>query len=197
MKKRKLKVLTYALISVIGISMLVGCSSNSEEKSTESKTKVVKEVNDVDPEATDEYDGKEATATRTHFKEKVKTITYYNNGKKYDIKVDSEEGNKVISLMKERIATCEFLDKDTIEGKNDEIKNNGKVIEVKFEKEADNSFYDSKEDKYVNVKFDGLFMPLDGKYSQRLLLLPNENGTFTISGKPDKLINYLEMNIEK
>lgn len=138
-------------------------------------------------------------AEANYFKEKVDKITYYRNGKSYNISPDTENGKQVILMtMRRYVNTAEQpLKKNELKNKVADLKNQGKALEILFDKANKQSYEGGELNDFQNVlvDFQGWFYPLEGDETEYFTPLPNQECTFRRLGSPEQLLDYLEKNI--
>lgn len=138
-------------------------------------------------------------AEANYFKEKVKQIVYYKNGKEYTVSPKTEIGRHVILLAKQRyIYTADQpLKENALENKVSDLKKNGKALEITFEKSTQQTYIGGELNDFQNILVDyqSWFYPLEGDKIEYFTPLPNQECTFRRLGKPEKLLEYLETNV--
>lgn len=103
-------------------------------------------------------------AEAAYFKEKVKEIYYYCNGKKYTISPENDMGKEIISMTKQRyINTNEKVTKkNKLKQRVSKLMNHGRALEIKFVKTCYKIYLGSKSNDYqkVPIHYRSWFYPL-------------------------------------
>lgn len=192
--RRRLLLLWFINVLII---LCVGCGS---KKNVKKSNKVDKSVssNKVEEEKVD-YKEVSSYATANYFNEKtakVTSINYYSNGNVFEFKADSKEGKKFLDLIKKRFiyfgepVSKRFILKDKIE----DIKTNGKAIEVVFDKGYIMGIEAQKNTDYrsLPIEVDSWFFPLDCAEEVFFTYLPQSDYTFGKLGNSSELRKYIK-----
>ena len=135
-----------------------------------------------------------------YFKEKVKDIIYYRNGKKYTISPNTEQGKQVVLMVKMRYVNTgeHVLKKNKLKKRFSSLQEKGKALEIKFEKSCYKIYTGGKSNDYqkVSINYQSWFYPLEGEESKFFLPLPNKECTYERLGDAKQLLEYLEENIK-
>lgn len=135
-------------------------------------------------------------AEANYFKEKVKEIIYYRDGKKYTISPDSEQGKQIILMAKLRyVNTGEYvLRKNILKKQFPAIQKKGKALEIKFVKKCFKIYTGGKRNDYkkVSINYQSWFYPLEGEEAKCFMPLPNQECTYEKLGDAKQLLDYLE-----
>ena len=120
-------------------------TSFSNEKTSDSTTKPSSIVSTAVPTTaipttlpTENHNKKEDApvgyAEANYFKEKVKDIIYYKDGKKHTIAPDTEEGKQIILMAKQRYVNTgeHVLRKNKLKKKVSTLQERGKALEIKI-----------------------------------------------------------------
>lgn len=139
-------------------------------------------------------------AEANYFKERVKDIIYYKDGKKYTIAPDTEQGKQIILMAKQRyVNTGEYvLRKNKLKKKVSVLQQRGKALEIKFTKQCYMIYTGGKSNDYkkVSINFQSWFYPLEGENAKCFIPLPNRECTYEKLGDAKELSEYLEKCIE-
>ena len=139
-------------------------------------------------------------AEANYFKERVKDIIYYKDGKKYTIAPDTEQGKQIILMVKQRyVNTGEYvLRKNKLKKKVSVLQQRGKALEIKFTKQCYKIYTGGKSNDYkkVSINFQSWFYPLEGENAKYFIPLPNRECTYEKLGDAKELLEYLEKCIE-
>lgn len=140
-------------------------------------------------------------ANANYFKEKVKDILYYRNGKKIRISPDTEQGRQIIVMAKMRyINTGEHvLRKNKLKKRCSILQKKGKALEIRFVKSCFKMYTGSRTNDYkkVAIYYQSWFYPLEGNEAKYFLPLPNKECTYEKLGDAEHLLDYLEKSVVK
>ncbi|MDO5589908.1 MAG: hypothetical protein Q4F98_02460 [Lachnospiraceae bacterium] len=202
-----MKVKKVVLVIFMTAMVLSGCG-HSNEKTTQDKSNLTQSKQDhksatKKSAATVRKNSREDApieyANANYFKEKVREIIYYRDGKRYIIPPDTEQGKKVLILTKLRyVNTGEYvLRKNMLKKRVSSLQNSGKALEIKFEKKCDMTYTGGKSNDYkkVFIRYQSWFYPLEGEEAKYFVPLPNKECTYESLGDAKNLLKYLENNI--
>lgn len=135
-----------------------------------------------------------------YFKEKVKDIIYYRDGKKYTISPATEQGKQIVLMTKMRYVNTgeHVLRKNKLKKRFSSLQKKGKALEIKFAKSSYKIYTGGKSNDYkkVSINYQSWFYPLEGEESEYFLPLPNKECTYERLGDAKQLLEYLEENIK-
>ena len=175
-------------------------TSFSNEKTSDSTTKPSSIVSTAVPTTaipttlpTENHNKKEDApvgyAEANYFKEKVKDIIYYKDGKKHTIAPDTEEGKQIILMAKQRYVNTgeHVLRKNKLKKKVSTLQERGKALEIKFAKQCYKIYTGGKSNDYkkVSINYQSWLYPLEG-----------EDANYEKLGDAKELLEYLEKCIE-
>lgn len=180
-----------------------GCNKQTTEsmESKNNSTAIDKSEVTTLPTATTYSDDEKSVeyAEANYFKERVDKITYYRNGKSYNISPNTENGKQVILMTMQRyVNTAEQpLKKNELKNKVVDLKKQGKALEILFDKYTKQSYEGGELNDFQNVlvDFQGWFYPLEGNETEYFTPLPNQECTFRRLGSPEQLLDFLEKHI--
>ena len=138
-------------------------------------------------------------AEANYFREEVEKIIFYMEGKEYDIAPDTEIGQEILFMTKQRyINTGEppFVD-NKLKNQILDSKEYGKALEIIFKNSAHGTFEGGKLNDFQNVMihYQPWFYPLTEKESEYFIPLPNQECIFSNLGDAKELLLYLEENV--
>lgn len=140
-------------------------------------------------------------AEANYFKEKVKDILYYRDGKRYTILPDTRQGKQIILLTKMRYVNTgeHVLRKNKLKKRCSDLQQKGKALEIRFVKSCFTIYTGSRSNDYkkVSINYQSWFYPLEGKEVKYFLPLPNKECTYEKLGDAKSLLDYLEKSITK
>lgn len=140
-------------------------------------------------------------AEANYFKEKVKDILYYRNGKRIRISPGTEQGKQIILLAKMRYVNTgeHVLRKNKLKKRCSDLQQKGKALEIRFVKPCFTIYTGSRSNDYkkVSINYQSWFYPLEGKEAKYFLPLPNKECTYEKLGDAKSLLDYLEKSITK
>ena len=140
-------------------------------------------------------------AEANYFKEKVKDILYYRDGKRYTILPDTRQGKQIILLTKMRYVNTggHVLRKNKLKKRCSDLQQKGKALEIRFVKSCFTIYTGSSSNDYkkVSINYQTWFYPLEGKEAKYFLPLPNKECTYEKLGDAKSLLDYLEKSIAK
>lgn len=186
-------------------------TSFSNEKTSDSTTKPSSIVSTAVPTTaipttlpTENHNKKEDApvgyAEANYFKEKVKDIIYYKDGKKHTIAPDTEEGKQIILMAKQRYVNTgeHVLRKNKLKKKVSTLQERGKALEIKFAKQCYKIYTGGKSNDYkkVSINYQSWLYPLEGEDAKYFIPLPNRECTYEKLGDAKELLEYLEKCIE-
>ena len=135
-----------------------------------------------------------------YFKEKVKDIIYYKDGKKCTISPDTEQGKQIILMTKMRYVNTgeHVLRKNKLKKRVSTLQKKGRALEIKFAKPCYKIYTGGKSNDYkkVSINYQSWLYPLEGEESKYFLPLPNKECTYERLGDAKQLLEYLEKNIK-
>lgn len=135
-----------------------------------------------------------------YFKEKVKDIIYYRDGKKCTISPETEQGKQIILMTKMRYVNTgeHVLRKNKLKKRVSTLQKKGRALEIKFAKPCYKIYTGGKSNDYkkVSINYQSWLYPLEGEESKYFLPLPNKECTYERLGDAKQLLEYLEKNIK-
>lgn len=196
---RKRLVITASIICVLAL-LCVGCATKENNIGDSKSTQITKEDKEKANKEHKTDDNKKISsyATANYFNEdnaKVLQINYFSKGDKFEFKADTKEGKKFLDLVKKRFVNFgERVTKDIVlKDKIEDIKKNGRAIEVKFEKGYIKAVEAQKNTdfKSLPIEVESWFFPIDCDEECYFTYLPQGDYTFSKLGDSSELQKYI------